>query len=226
MSVEKGVKFDDEKPQWGLLPFKQVEQVVDVLTFGAKKYSPDNWKKVPEAERRYFDAMMRHIAHYKYDSKLDDETGKSHLAHAICCALFLMGFDDGEGIKLDDNDMPLKEVNTGGIPIFDLNGYDKSIVAPIIPTNHFIGTSSIVEPDKKSPHKCTLDTVDMSPIDGVLNNIKYQLEQGKGTELEASKYITTLNDGGVVYLYDGLLSDPFKYIVTECDNEVISVNVF
>lgn len=90
----KGVKYDGDKPRWGLLPFKQLEEVVDVLTFGSKKYTDGNWKKVENAHERYFDAMLRHISQYRYDEKLDSETKKSHLAHATCCALFMMWFDD------------------------------------------------------------------------------------------------------------------------------------
>jgi len=95
MRVE-GIKFDNDKPQWSLLPFKALKEVVDVLTYGAKKYAPDNWKKVPDARRRYIDAGFRHLTAYASGEKLDSETGKSHLAHAICCLLYLLAFEVGE----------------------------------------------------------------------------------------------------------------------------------
>lgn len=95
MRVE-GVKFDNDKPQWSLLPFKALKEVVDVLTYGAKKYAPDNWKKVPDARRRYIDAGFRHLTAYASGEKLDSETGKSHLAHAMCCLLYLLAFEVGE----------------------------------------------------------------------------------------------------------------------------------
>lgn len=91
-----GVKFDNDKPQWSLLPFKALKEVVDVLTYGAKKYAPDNWKKVPNAEQRYIDAGFRHFTAYAAGEKLDPETGKSHLAHAMCCLLYLLAFEIGE----------------------------------------------------------------------------------------------------------------------------------
>jgi hypothetical protein len=34
-----GVKHDKGKPQWDLLPWKEMEDVVKVLTFGASKYA-------------------------------------------------------------------------------------------------------------------------------------------------------------------------------------------
>jgi hypothetical protein len=91
-----GVKFDNEKPQWSLMQWKALSQVVDVLTYGAKKYAPDNWKKVPNARQRYIDAGFRHFTAYAAGEKNDSETGKSHLAHAICCLLFLLSFELGE----------------------------------------------------------------------------------------------------------------------------------
>lgn len=91
--IKNGIKFDSDKAQWTLVPFKALEQVVDVLTIGAKKYAPDNWKKVPNARQRYIDAAFRHMSAYASGEKLDNETGKNHLAHAICCMLFLLAFD-------------------------------------------------------------------------------------------------------------------------------------
>ena len=93
----EGVKFDNDKPQWSLMQWKALSQVVDVLTYGAKKYAPDNWKKVPNARQRYLDAGFRHFTAYAAGEKNDSETGLSHLAHAMCCLLFLLAFDLGEG---------------------------------------------------------------------------------------------------------------------------------
>ena len=94
--LEQGVKYDSGKAQWSLMQWKALSQVVDVLTYGAKKYSPDNWKKVPNARQRYIDAGFRHFAAYAGGEKNDSETGLSHLAHAMCCMLFLLSFDLGE----------------------------------------------------------------------------------------------------------------------------------
>jgi len=93
-SLVVGVKFDDNKPQWDLIPKGTLVQVVNVLTFGAKKYSPDNWMKV--APTRYYNAMMRHIDAWRQGERIDPETECNHLAHAICCALFLLWFDGEE----------------------------------------------------------------------------------------------------------------------------------
>lgn len=88
-----GRKFDGGKPQYGLLPPNALRATVDILTFGAEKYEPDNWKHVPDSKRRYFDAMQRHLWAWKEGEQNDPETGKNHLAHAMCCLMFLYEHD-------------------------------------------------------------------------------------------------------------------------------------
>jgi len=94
--MSKGQKFDQDKPRWDLLQWDEVESVVRVLSNGSKKYADDNWKLVPEPRRRYFAAMLRHITAWLRGEKYDKEDNEHHLAHAICCALFLMWFDNKE----------------------------------------------------------------------------------------------------------------------------------
>ena len=93
----EGFKADSGKPEWNLLPLAEVEDVVRVLTVGARKYAPDNWQKVPQARARYFAAAMRHLVAWWRGERDDPETGLPHLAHAGCCVLFLAWFDRNGG---------------------------------------------------------------------------------------------------------------------------------
>ena len=95
-----GKKNDSGKLRWQFLPWCQVEEVARVMDFGARKYAPDNWQKVPDARNRYFDAAIRHIIAWRGGEKKDPETGYHHLAHATCCLLFLIWFDQ-KGEKKD-----------------------------------------------------------------------------------------------------------------------------
>lgn len=88
------IKHDQSKPRASLLPKGALNAVINVLEFGARKYAIDNWKTVPDAKTRYYDAMQRHIDAWWQGEKKDPETGQSHLAHAICCGMFLWWFDD------------------------------------------------------------------------------------------------------------------------------------
>lgn len=91
--MQIGRKFDGGKLEYGLLPPLALEEVVKVLTFGAQKYERDNWQKVSDAKRRYFDALQRHIWAWKQGEQIDPESGIHHLAHAMCCLMFLFEHD-------------------------------------------------------------------------------------------------------------------------------------
>lgn len=88
-----GLKADSDKARWDLLPLESVSPVVDVLTYGAAKYAPDNWRHVSDWRPRYFAAAMRHLTAWFMGQKIDPESGHPHLAHAMCCLLFLMSLD-------------------------------------------------------------------------------------------------------------------------------------
>ena len=91
MSLKNGVKHDQEKLRYDLLPWKPIEAVVRVLQLGAVKYSEHNWKKVEGWRWRYFNAALRHLVAWWCGEQLDPECGEHHLAHAMCCLLFIMG---------------------------------------------------------------------------------------------------------------------------------------
>lgn len=85
-----GRKDDADKLRWSLIPMGTIHDMIDVLEYGALKYGEDNWKRVPQANQRYYDAAMRHIDAWWSGEKRDQETDASHLAHAMCCIAFLM----------------------------------------------------------------------------------------------------------------------------------------
>lgn len=88
-----GAKDDKAKPMAGvLLDFSRALQtVVDVGTYGAKKYKRQGWCVVPEGSQRYTDAMMRHLLAMDVDPDgLDKETGLPHLAHVAWNALAVL----------------------------------------------------------------------------------------------------------------------------------------
>jgi hypothetical protein len=89
--LSQGMKFDKNKPDYSLLPFAAVDEVVKVLTYGAAKYDRFNWEKVEAV--RYQAATMRHFSTHMQGEKIDPESGISHLAHAICSLLYLLDFE-------------------------------------------------------------------------------------------------------------------------------------
>jgi len=85
-----GIKFDGDKPRYDLEQVLATEEIMKVLTYGANKYSADNWRLVPDFERRYYSAARRHIAAYMRGELIDPESGLSHLAHAITCLNYIL----------------------------------------------------------------------------------------------------------------------------------------
>ena len=85
-------KFDKGKTRWDLLPWREVEEIVSVLAYGAGKYGANNWKRGLDWDR-LFSAAIRHLQAAKCGEKPDPESGFSHLSHAACNLLFMMYFD-------------------------------------------------------------------------------------------------------------------------------------
>lgn len=88
-----GVKFDENKPKFSLMKHDALLEMVSVLTYGAKKYSPDNWKHLPNARERYFDAANRHMWQWFGGEERDQESGLHHLAHAMSSLMFIIQMD-------------------------------------------------------------------------------------------------------------------------------------
>ena len=105
MATTGGRKFDGGKLEYGLLPPLALEETVKVLTFGAQKYERDNWQKVPDSKRRYFDALQRHVWAWKQGEINDNESGIHHLAHAMCCLMFLYEHDVKYSSNTVDKDL-------------------------------------------------------------------------------------------------------------------------
>jgi len=101
------MKFDSDKIRVELMEPEFILGVGKIVTFGAKKYEANNWKKGSSEEdiQRYLGAAMRHLLAYMNGEKNDPESGESHLYHLSCNAMFLDYFDrrnDIVEVPLDD----------------------------------------------------------------------------------------------------------------------------
>jgi hypothetical protein len=89
-SIHQANKFDGEKPRMELIPAIPQIEYAKVLTFGAKKYGDDNWRKGNGLLwSRIIGAMERHLYAIKNCEDYDPETGLLHSGHIICNAAFL-----------------------------------------------------------------------------------------------------------------------------------------
>lgn len=87
--LSKGLKFDTGKLQYSLIPPETTKALAEVLTFGATKYGPNNWQIVEDGNKRYLDALFRHLEAYRSGEEIDPESGLHHLAHALTNVAFL-----------------------------------------------------------------------------------------------------------------------------------------
>lgn len=85
-----GVKHDDGKLRFDLIPTLAEMAEVRVLMHGAKKYGDNNWRILDDRRRRYFNAQRRHMTAWWSGETNDPESGESHLAHARCSIGFLL----------------------------------------------------------------------------------------------------------------------------------------
>lgn len=85
-----GTKLDAGKPRLGLVFMamaRALQEVGEVATFGAKEYSDNGWLAVPDGERRYTDAMLRHLMKEAVGEERDTKSELRHAAHTAWNAL-------------------------------------------------------------------------------------------------------------------------------------------
>ena len=80
----QGIKHDQGKQRFDLIPFDLMDGEQRVWEFGAKKYAPMNWRKgMPVTQPT--NAAIRHLTSFLMGENLDPETLESHIDHAVCC---------------------------------------------------------------------------------------------------------------------------------------------
>lgn len=88
-NASAGVKYDQDKPDMSLLSSIAITELTAVLDFGKRKYAAHNWRK-GISTTRLLGAALRHIFAYLRGETNDPETGLSHIAHAMCCCMFIL----------------------------------------------------------------------------------------------------------------------------------------
>jgi len=83
-------KADNNKPMVSLVEPSFILGIAEVLSYGAKKYSINNWKEATNKDiRRIKDSLLRHTLAYTSGDLLDEETHLSHSYHAAANLMFL-----------------------------------------------------------------------------------------------------------------------------------------
>lgn len=108
--VEKGLRYNNNKPKMGLLPLLATQEIAKVLTYGAIKYAPFNWTK-GLSWTETLDSALRHLTLWQLGETNDRESGLKHLAHAGCNILFLITYELFPGLygRFDDRWKPVEK---------------------------------------------------------------------------------------------------------------------
>lgn len=95
-----GMKFDSGKLRYELVDAKALAWLVGILTYGAVKYAPNNWRKVEDWRERYYAALMRHIELWRAGEEFDSDTGGQmhHLSGAMFSVMCLLALSDNTPI--------------------------------------------------------------------------------------------------------------------------------
>jgi len=83
-----GDRFNAGKLKWSLVDFESLEPMVQVLEYGAKKYSAHNWKRGLKTTE-VCESLLRHLFAYLNGEDVDAESNCSHIGHIQCNAMFL-----------------------------------------------------------------------------------------------------------------------------------------
>jgi hypothetical protein len=90
--LEEGLKYDQGKIRYDLLPFRALHEVARVFTVGAEKYDARNWEKGMDYSK-IFAALHRHLSTWWGGSAINHEDGGLlHLAQVAWCALALLHY--------------------------------------------------------------------------------------------------------------------------------------
>ena len=79
----RSLRYNNGKPDYSLIPMAALAEVAKVLEYGASKYERGNWLK-PTSWEVSFACLQRHMSAWQAGEDNDDESGRSHIAHAAC----------------------------------------------------------------------------------------------------------------------------------------------
>jgi hypothetical protein len=91
--IKKAERFNQGKTKWSLVHFESIRPMVDVLEFGANKYSANNWMKGLD-KQEILESTMRHLAALMDGEINDPESGLPHMGHIQCNAMFFNYFSN------------------------------------------------------------------------------------------------------------------------------------
>jgi hypothetical protein len=195
--IGKGLRYNQGKLRYDLVHAKAERDMVDVLTYGASKYSPDNWRQ-GMSWKSIIASLKRHLAAIELGEDYDNGeggSGKLHVSNLACNAHFLNGlyYDFPQG---DDRYKSYLKIPKIG---WDIDG----VLANFMKAWHLLHPEVLEFPTTWYTDRHIRDRFDAMKIDGTLDAFYLNME----TEIKAEEL-----------LYDPhcyITSRPVKKEVTE-----------
>lgn len=78
--LAEGVKYDNGKPKLSMVSYESIAGEAKAMTYGASKYTKNNYKNGMDWSR-LIDAAMRHLCAFNDGETFDPESGLNHLYH-------------------------------------------------------------------------------------------------------------------------------------------------
>ena len=105
------VKYDGQKPRLDLIPQEAMVAMGDMFRHGAEKYEDRNWERGMKWGRMY-GSLQRHLTSWWGGDEIDEESGRSHLNHAITCLAMLVAYEQRK-IGQDDRRFEARDDSDG-----------------------------------------------------------------------------------------------------------------
>lgn len=91
-----------DKVQLSLLPWLALSAVARVMEGGAGEYGENDWQNIPNAEKVYRDALLRHVRDFGAGVQFDKKSKLSVVAHIVANGLIVLWFDITRGRITED----------------------------------------------------------------------------------------------------------------------------
>lgn len=105
--MSKGIKYDAGKPDMTHIPIEAMYAMAEAFTYGAKKYSADNYRQGMKV-RRQIAAALRHIYQFLDEGDIDKESGCKHIGSALA-SLAMAAYTVERKPEFDDRYRPITQ---------------------------------------------------------------------------------------------------------------------
>lgn len=142
-------KFDKDKWEPTLIYTSFLKEIAAVRKYGAEKYgSTEDWRTTPPTN--HFNAIERHLNAHLDGEVFDQESGKTHLAHAA--STLMMEIERLESAKSNDD----QEVEAMCPRCKSVDYYPINMISMCTNKCRYVIDPTLIVPEPESKHLCVI----------------------------------------------------------------------